>query len=163
MKKVSFLWVLILSIFSVAMIGCDNDLPPLRIYQFGPHNQGPHDTELMPEVVEACDILGVECKISNKGRGSIYLDIVDVQDGQTPGRTWGDTIGTCKPRARTSTRPRLIAHEMLHCLGVEENSPKEDNLANKFDGEDLTNKQMDQIEKGVRKLWLCRPELRKRK
>ena len=116
-----------------------------------------HD-ELPLEVEDACEILGLLCESDpDHDYGTITIELVDPAPPEelvVRGSTAGG--GTCSPSMWVEPDAKLIAHELGHALGLEHRHATDGLMLAVRPGLELSDEEMDEIERGGNRLVGCR-------
>ena len=145
-------------VFALAFAsGCGEPLP----IQIGSLRHDPGDEALVDEAVA---MLGLEWEHSTKLRGTIVLALVDPAGNETNAGLALIQNKRCYKAAISLREPRFVAHEIGHLLGLDHvcEAPCPDELSdNLMNGEmalgnELTEDQFDDLDKGRRILTHCR-------
>ena len=148
---------LVIAAAVVGCLGCGQPVP-IDVVSLGDRSHA-DDIALVDDAVA---LLGVEWELTEPRYGSIHLVLVEGEE--SPGAEGVATRGVCRKFAASIRAVLPLAHELGHCLGLEhicEGEACTGDLATNLmtpgaDGSDLTDEQLDDIDKGRRRLTACR-------
>lgn len=100
-------------------------------------------TVLPDVVVDACEILGVACEATDRGYGSITLDLIPIPSGRVRGRSQAQL---CRRLIWVDPTPLRIAHELGHALELDHVDDRSNLMHINAKDTELTDEQLDRIE-----------------
>lgn len=150
MKTTNYIFALLMT----ALCCCSVAEPlPLRVRD---SSQAKPLSHLPDEVLEACDILDVECEATKREYGSLTVDLVELDFDEHPRVLGRSDDKVCRPSVWVDpTRPERVAHEIAHIFELN-HVVDTDNLMHIVAGTELTDNQFETLHNNMGLLLACR-------